>query len=74
MSAAVVADLRRLAEEAVSRHALAILVGRSPAAADALAADDDLRLLVMDAIAERAEPGVAHAALLAAIRERARGP
>lgn len=71
-AAAVVADLRRLAEEAVARHGLAILVARSPAAAEAMEADADLRLLVMEALEERAEPEIAHAALVAAIRERAR--
>lgn len=72
MSAAeIVADLRRLAEEAVARHALAIFVARSAEAAAAMDADSDLRLLVMAAIEEKAEPGLAHAALVAAIRERA---
>lgn len=75
MSAAeVVADLRRLAEEAVARHALAVFVARSADAAEAMDADPDLRVLVMGALEERAEPGLAHAALVAAIRERAGRP
>lgn len=74
IAAEIVADLRLLAEDARDRNALTLLIARDPGAAEAIAADDALRRLVIAAIEERADAALALAMLRDAVRQKAGRP